>query len=376
MKAIYRFKNTKVYLYLCLAIASVSLINTSQAALRYNITDLGVLGSQGPFTEGMSMGFAINNSGQVTGASSNSTTIVPHAFVFNGNGQQLIDLTPVTSDATGYGINDSGQVVGLSYASSQRAFITNASGELNYLGTLGGSHSGGFDINNSGQVTGFASTTEENDHAFVGRGNLELVDLGTLGGKNSYGYGINATGHVTGSAQVVSGNNHAFISNDDGSLNDLGTLGGTESVGEAINNLGRVTGSAQLANGDTHAFVTDTTGELIDLHGIGKWSSSFDINDAGQIVGAFTFGDASSPRRAFVTDNGIMLELNTLIASNMGWNLTSAYGINDLGQITGVGVNPDGLTHSFVLTPAAVPVPAAFWLFGSGLVVLIRSKRT
>ncbi len=52
-----------------------------------------------------------------------------------------------------------------------------------------------------------------------------------------------------------------------------------------------------------------------------------------------------------------------------GWELNGATAINDLGQITGSGTH-NGLTRAFLLTPAAIPVPAAVWLFGSGLCLL------
>ncbi len=47
-----------------------------------------------------------------------------------------------------------------------------------------------------------------------------------------------------------------------------------------------------------------------------------------------------------------MRDLNKLIPSNSGWQLTSANGINVRGQITGEGTI-DGQTHAFVLAPVA-----------------------
>jgi len=34
-----------------------------------------------------------------------------------------------------------------------------------------------------------------------------------------------------------------------------------------------------------------------------------------------------------------------------GWNLVSALGINDYGQIVGCGTNPSGVGRTFLLTP-------------------------
>jgi hypothetical protein len=72
--------------------------------------------------------------------------------------------------------------------------------------------------------------------------------------------------------------------------------------------------------------------------------------------------------------NGTLTDVNALLDQAAGWCLTSASAINDSGQIAGVGINPDGYYHAFLLTPT-VPVPAAAWLFGSGLLGLAGLRR-
>jgi hypothetical protein len=71
-----------------------------------------------------------------------------------------------------------------------------------------------------------------------------------------------------------------------------------------------------------------------------------------------------------------MSDLNTLlVASVTGWVLNGATGINDSGQITGYG-DYNGLQRAFLLTPVSVvPIPAAVWLFGSGLLGLTGLAR-
>jgi hypothetical protein len=71
-----------------------------------------------------------------------------------------------------------------------------------------------------------------------------------------------------------------------------------------------------------------------------------------------------------------MQDLTSLLdASGAGWSLEFAIEINDSGQITGVGINPAGMTHAFLLTP--VPEPSTLALGGLSLllVALLRLSR-
>jgi probable HAF family extracellular repeat protein len=108
-----------------------------------------------------------------------------------------------------------------------------------------------------------------------------------------------------------------------------------------------------------HAFRFDGT-NLIDL-GAGIVGSG--INDLDQIVGGSSAG-------AFLNDGSTTIDLNTLVASISGWTLQDAKDINNLGQIVGTGLL-NGEQHGFLLTPTAVPLPAAAWLFGSAIAAFI-----
>jgi probable HAF family extracellular repeat protein len=61
--------------------------------------------------------------------------------------------------------------------------------------------------------------------------------------------------------------------------------------------------------------------------------------------------DADFNARAFVWQNGVIHDLNSLV-STRDWYLTTATSINDDGQIVGFAVNKrTGEPHGFLATP-------------------------
>lgn len=371
---------TETYLKICLLFVGLTLANTANATLRYNITDLGTLGGN------QSHGSDINASGQVTGwaDTANGST---HAFLTNINGT-LTDLgTLGGASSFGNGINDTGQITGYSNIASGStiAFSTNSSGSMIDLAPPEGGASYGEGINNTGQVTGYADLANGHRRAFVTNDGSMVY----LGSPEDAGIGkaINDAGQVV----VNPLNGHAFITDITGAVINLDSLGGNTSHGNGINNAGQVTGNFTAADGHQHAFITDNTGAMSDLgtlehtvigFTITQIDNGLDINNLGQVVGMSqvvyegTGGALFYDNLAFVTDNGIIERLDSLlVASVTGWVLNEATGINDLGQITGTGINPNGETRAFLLTPTAVPLPAALWLFSSGLLGVLAFDR-
>lgn len=156
-------------------------------------------------------------------------------------------------------------------------------------------------------------------------------------------------------------------------------MGGTQSEAWAVNASGQAVGWSYLA-GDAvfHAFRTSSTGTLgdpgTDLGTLGgTFSFGFGINGLGQAVGyAATAGNATSA--AFLADlSGPMQNLNDLIPGDSGWVLGEARGINDAGQIVGVGT-VGGLSHAFLLTPAA-PEPGILGMTLFAAVAMLSRRR-
>lgn len=351
----------------------------AQAEVQYAITDLGSLGGV------ESYGWGINASGQVTGSSLTNGGKY-HAFVYSNGVMRDID-TLDSEYSVGHGINVNGQVTGfnltpISGQNTSQAFLY-SNGVMTNLwpGTKA------YGINSVSQIAGYWSSAGTPFASLIENGTLtELTVFGQRVPSESLA--INDNGQVTGwSIFSPYGDRHAFIYSE-GTMTDIGTLGGRGSFGSAINSKGEITGSSYTPPMQTsyccapviqeHAFIY-SNGQMIDLGSWGGSSHGKGINDNGQVVGIAYYGyDAYGNDRAFVTQNGIMTDLNTLVDSTSGWYLRGATGINNNGQITGYGSNNLGQQHAFLLTPLSlvtIPIPTSAWLFGSALIGLAGLKR-
>lgn len=355
--------------FLAVAAAALSLSTScgSAVAATYTLTDFGV----------GSVASAINAQGQVVGAIGSS------AVIWNGS-------APTFVDASGYGyatgINESGQIVGLH---SGDPVIWDGANRT-ALATFSSSHANA--INASGQVVG---------HSFNFGGNgvqtpiiwsgTSMTALGTFGGVSNTASAINASGQIVGSSSLPGDSippTRAVIWNPTTTTPsgytapiDLGTLGGIGSAANGINASGQVVGDSSLiGNGLHRAFIWDgsTLNELGlgALGGIDTSSNAFGINASGQVVGEVS-NSVTGEQRAVIWDGTTVTDLNTLMFGlGAGWVLSSATGINDAGQIIGVLSNSITFqSSSFLLTPAAVPIPAAAWLMVSGIGALGAAAR-
>jgi probable HAF family extracellular repeat protein len=167
---------------------------------------------------------------------------------------------------------------------------------------------------------------------------------------------------INNADQVVGYAFHAFLYSH-GQMQDLGTLGGHMSAATAINDSGVIVGWSQtpgnstIPDGPVQAFVYQNGGmqNLTPFLLGNSWSHAYGINSSGAIV-----GDMSSNYyyswHAFLLVNGKVTDLNSLLPSGSPWVLEAATGINDLGQIIGVGTD-NGVTSTFLLTPAGLGAP-------------------
>jgi probable HAF family extracellular repeat protein len=331
----------------------------------YTIANLGGAASLSSTT-----GYAVNSAGTVAGWGMNSTG-GQQAFVSSGGVLTSLPLGSGT-ESYAYGINDAGTVVGNTYVGGQsHGTIWTGAGATDL-----GANTYATAINNAGEVAG------GNGGAFVVVDG-EVQSLATLAGIEwSAAYGINNAGEVVGSGQLANGTFRGLIWNPDGSVALLGTLGGSSSEATGVNSSGEVVGFASLANGYVNAFST-ADGALIDLGTLGESSYAYGINDSGEIVGYSYLADGD--QHAFLYYDGSMLDLNSLLPANSGWVLEEALGINDAGQITGMGLY-DGQLSAFLMTdppsgpggitPVPEPGEGLAIAAGLGMIALVRRRGT
>jgi probable HAF family extracellular repeat protein len=344
---------------------------TRSEATAYLITDLGALGGSG--CNGCSVGYSINNAGQVVGWTNVSGDKYRHAALWDSG--TFTDLgSSAGNDTEALGNNDRGQVVGNTRISATgfQATIWNEGTPTNLVG-LGGTFDGALAINNAGQAVGESHLSGNGSEHAVRWEGTNPIDLGTLGGDLSAAHDINNRGQIVGAANLTTrGAIHATIWND-GAPIDLGTFGERLVSADAINDKGQIAINALDFSDRVHAFLWENgTANELTVSYANVDVEALDINERGQVVGTVT-NPSGSLFHAIMWNDGMPTDLNKLIAlSSVGWTLYEALSINDHGQIVGDGLNPLGQRHAFLATPcqtcaAAVPLPTTLPLLGSGL---------
>jgi probable HAF family extracellular repeat protein len=358
--------------FLTAGLSALLLLVPLAASPLYLVTDLGSLGGSG------SSAFGINSQGTTVGGArlpsgSNS------AFSSSGDSMSALGA-PGTDSSQANGMNSSGQAVGTAFTilGAQAGIWTD--GLFSNLGTLGGSDSYGMAINDAGSVAGSAGLESGDAHAFLFH-NGKMNDLGTLGNTSwSSGYGVNKNNQVVGYSSTTNGGFHAFRWSENEGMADIGTLGGN-SYGMAINDDGDVVGASAAPTGFLHGFVW-SGGVMQDLGTLGGSSSfAYGINGRGQIVG-YSYIPESENSHAFLWMAGGLLDLNSMLPTDSGWELNAAYAINDNGQIAGMGTY-QGELRAFRLDPqvvtraleafseaAAIPEPGTLPMLGAGAALL------
>jgi len=266
-------------------------------------------------------------------------------------------------------INDAGQVAGASNTSNAIVpFTWKPTGGLQRIPLLPGDNCGqAFGINKDGHVAGYSSGPN-GARAFLWVPGTNVRNLGSLpGGSYSKARAVNDSGEVAGTSAGPAGQ-RAVLWTKSGNVRDLGSLpGDTSSEATAINNAGDVVGYSKGPAGLRAVLWTAATGmqNLGVLPG-GNSSRALDINDLGAVVGSSA---SSSGSHAFIwTKQTGMTDLNSAASAGLGVLLVEAHAINSTGQILVLGkATPSGGTgvsedHDCAPAPPSTflltPVPA------------------
>ncbi len=300
-------------------------------------------------------------------------------------------------------INDKGEIIASDLGANGHAFLYSG-GQWNDLGHLNGSGMGNHGtiargLNNGGLVVGQSDTgaMEQVDAVFKD-GNGTLTALGLVDGmntnKDAVAYACNDRGTILGNViDYGAGTRETFIrqSGTVASITDniysfglnrfgdvLGQTVGLVSetrlngaplptittgfIPHAINNVGQVLLSADTThpiNGAWGLIYDSVSGKTKVLGNLSTksagYTSYFDINDAGIVVGRGS-DENLEPHAVVSTPKGFLsLDSLGLTVGGQAVHLTEAHGINNAGQIVCVGYTTDPqVQHGFLLTPGAL----------------------
>jgi len=178
---------------------------------------------------------------------------------------------------------------------------------------------------------------------------------------------INNQDQVAGTA-TFSGSGVMGIFSENGNQTTLMTGGTTlsesQSTANDINDSGNIVGSSSRF-GSSATLWTNANQSGVSLGTLGGgFSDALGINNSQQIVGTSTLSD-SSTQHAFLWEDDELIDLNSLVDPGLGWELTSAFEINNSGDIIGIGTF-NGVQQGFVAK--AVPEPTSvLGVLGLGL---------
>jgi probable HAF family extracellular repeat protein len=358
---------------------------------RYTIEDLGVVGAN---NNQPGQPFVVTNNGWVAGGANVGAAL--DAVLWRDGEMTDIGDPGLGGNSMAFGVNEGGHAVGeaedtsadlsttedfcgfkaMGYSSAPAPCVPFIwkEGKMHRLPTLGGVNGVANEINSWGAAVGYAENTKKDadcpsPQAYEFKPVVWFEDwifeLPTGNEKEGIAYSINDWGQVVGGSGSCAAFSpislygfqpvHALLWQY-GRAIDLGTLGGVlNNFANNINNRGEVVGQSDTRGDMTsHAFLwTPETRKMKDLGTVGKdyWSTAIGINDAGQIVGVSANADFSVVR-AFVRQNGQLVDLNSLVAGSTPLFLETACHINSKGEIDGIALDPStGETHGYLAKP-------------------------
>jgi probable HAF family extracellular repeat protein len=307
----------------------------------------------------------INDQGQVAGVIDSSGTPLP--FIWKDGVRTDLPNLPGATRVSVTGINSSGQVVGYSDAADGNTYaVTWQGGVISKLNSEQGNVAFAFGINDSGLIVGAIA-----ERPVLWDGD-SVTDLGAPNGTAALG--INNSGVISGGRPLGGPIAPVGFLWQNGTLTDLGPQG--VCVGTAINDEGVTAGIIQFPIGGKISYhaMTYQNGVVSDLGAIpgGIASIATGINDLGQVIGVGDMNGASP----FIWQAGQMTELQSLLPQDSPWLLFGGVSdINNHGQIVGIALNRSN-SYQRELVMLTIPEPSSLLLLLIGLTGLsLRGRR-
>lgn len=394
MKSTILGRITATALFFALAIGAQTTRQEEQEHKReqfrhYRVKDLGTLGGTYSFPAG------INNKGWVSGGSTLPGDVEERAVLWREGRKIEIGTFGGPNSGSLYPLNEKGEVTGGANTSDLNPYgyqfcaplgFTDSpphicvpfvwqNGVMTKLPTLGGDNGFANEINNRSLTVGVAETTTLDPTCST----PTLEQKPVIWEKDKQGkYKIHELpiprGDLVGSATAINDRDQVIGFSGTGNCTnpfadnalwehgmrtkiDLSKLpNGTSGLPVDINSRAQVVGFSGTPPGlGGHAYLWQN-GRIRDLGTLNEdaYSAAMGVNDSGQIVGQSCPANATpadlTPCRAFIWQNGLMADLNSLVPAGSPY-LFQAVEINDRGQITGSLMTSTGEMHAFRATP-------------------------
>lgn len=296
---------------------------------------------------------AISSNGEIVGYSFSGPTGF-YLDVWKNGGVTTTYFSQEGDEGVTAGVNSLGVIVG---GEPNYGYLLQ-NGTATALSTQSGSHFTASGINSSGAIIGWIATAGNPEQAAIWQ-NGTITKLGTLPdfttSTSSLANAINDSGQIVGLSWLPGLMTRA-TSWSNGVATDLGVLAaGDSSLATAISSNGEIAGTD--GNKAENWAVTWQNGVMSRLPQVPGAPVLFvnGVNSSGVVTGIISeFGGFATHAAAWI--GGKAIDLNTLLPANSGWVLSEANGINDSGQIIGIGTY-HGVSTPFELTLGSNPTP-------------------
>ncbi|CAN7214883.1 PEP-CTERM sorting domain-containing protein [Pseudoduganella sp. LjRoot289] len=345
------------------------------AAPRYSVTVLDSM----PNGSAVS---SINNAGVVAGSLSSADNEGRHAFIWSAGLRTMLPApmrhTSGISQlghvigSTGIDMQDGGMVMvnaGMLYSQGAMTGVPTAfspqygaSGWYSYVTPTG--------VNSAGTMAVNQDTNGASGAYIASNGVTTILPI-------SYAAAINEAGQVAGNGSDGAAPLHAMLVSKGQAL-DLGALPtdlyATSSASD-LNDAGTVVGSSAYgfgAQANYHSFIYQN-GVMQALGSLTVRNSAQAINNNGDVVGNFSTDASAQGSHAYLYQDGVQYDLDTLLAGGGNWRISGVSDINDGGQIVGRACRDGVGCFAALLSP--VPEPATYGMLLAGLAVVAAGRR-